>query len=579
MLEHEAAAKKANDPELWNEIWKSSNQAEWRAKALAAIYDRIEYLLPSKAEVIDIGGGVGTLAKQLLDSKKAIKPTVWEHNDQACLECTNKGVNSTKIDLESSNYEELFSPSLDKVIVGTEVFEHLSQEARKRILEYAAKCHSAMFSIPNNCLGPDEESQHTIQYTAVQFKNELLKHFSHARVEVYGHYMLGVCGTIAKKEFSLAVTMPVRDEAADIEKTLASFRGIADQLIIGIDPRTKDNTAEIAASYTDEVFYIDSPEGPPDEYQGENKMHFSWCRNQCIDRCKTDWVFMCEGHEYLANGVDLLLNLDKIIPDHAAVGMVAREGEGQRWGFPWLFRKSPDIKFIRPVHNTLEFPEKVFVIHLPQIVTKHERDHHRAKERAKQRKAQNRLTLMEDWFSRGSTHSLFYLAQEWREYDPRRSIERFEQLLHTTNAGSQKYQARLILAKEYMHKNEPQKARETLTAAVGDDWARTEHWIWLGDIAILQEKYEEAYTFYKYATTKVGDMPFTLWWIDVCNYTYLPAQRMAIACGMLGKYEEGCHWAKKVAELLPSDCPEEVVKEANENICIFEEALKNAKPN
>ena len=50
----------------------------------------------------------------------------------------------------------------------------------------------------------------------------------------------------------------------------------------------------------------------------------------------------------------------------------------------------------------------------------------------------------------------------------------------------------------YMLRKDYKKAREILIKAVEDDWSRTEHWVWLGDLAFNEEKYEEALHFYKY---------------------------------------------------------------------------------
>jgi tetratricopeptide (TPR) repeat protein len=457
------------------------------------------------------------------------------------------------------------------VVLATEVVEHLSATARDRVFALA-RDHAkfAVFSVPNNRLGPDEEPQHAIKFTALEFKRELERYFQHVRVEVLGPYLLGVCGF--DKGYRLSVTLPVRDEARDLEPVLASFRGVADEIVIGVDPRTVDNTREIARAYAEVVFDLESPEGPPDEFLGEGKFHFAHNRNQCIERCTGDWIFMTEGHERLISGQDTLLRLKELAPEAARVGLVLRTGNGQQWGFPWLFRRAPDLRFTRAVHNELDFPNGTFVVKLPEIRTLHDRHHERAAERAIQRKAQNRTRLLDDWLSRQSTHSLFYLAQEWRGYDSRRAFERLEEFLAVSNNGVQRYQARLILAKERMLAGDARAAREILQGATTEDWSRTEHWLWLGDIAFNERKFEQAYRFYRYSATTIGEPPFTAWWIDLSSYQYLPAQRLAMVCGELGRPQEALHWARKATELLPDDSPQEAYAEAQKNIELLEEA-------
>ena len=109
-----------------------------------------------------------------------------------------------------------------------------------------------------------------------------------------------------------------------------------------------------------------------------------------------------------------------------------------------------------------------------------------------------------------------------------------------------------------------------------EDWSRTEHWIWLGDIALTEGNYEQAYRFYMYSATTIGDAPFTMWWIDLCYYSYVPAQRLAMVCGELGRPDEALAWAKKARELLPPDSPAGAFEEADNNIKLLQEAIDAA---
>ena len=113
--------------------------------------------------------------------------------------------------------------------------------------------------------------------------------------------------------------------------------------------------------------------------------------------------------------------------------------------------------------------------------------------------------------------------------------------------------------------------------ATADDWSRTEHWIWLGDLATEAGQHEQAHQFYMYAAIRINNPPFTLWWIDLVMYSYLPAQRLAQNCAELGKIEEALHWATRVIELLPEDAPAGAFEEAERNVNILKEALDHAQ--
>jgi len=572
-------SSEVNSAKVWDEIWKKEGKGTWRKGALDLVYKHIAGTVESKKTVCDIGGGVGVLADLLAQEKQA-DVLVLDHSDGALLLASENKHRTKCVDLCND-----FNIEPCDYVTCTEVLEHFPENIRSEILQQAAKASKlgAFFSVPNNLLGPEEEPQHVIKFTAISFKQEIAKYFKDFYICVICKgfkissfsrgYLLAVCGEIAKKPYKLSVTMPVRDESDDLERTLASLCGISDELVIGIDPRTKDNSEEIAKWYADKVFHIKDPSGPPEEYQGEDGMHFSNGRNQCIEHCTGDWIFMTEGHEPVIEGFNILRKLDQI-PNYAQYAFVYREDPTKQWMYPWLFKNLPGTnKYTRAVHNILDVADDIPYILIPGIRTYHERSRDRAESRHKQRVKQNRKSLFDDWLTRGSEASLFYYAQEIKETDPDRAIARYEQFLAINHNGPHKYQVRLTLAKAYIDKGDKKKAQEILLGAFADDWCRTEHCVWLGDIAFMSEEYEKAYQFYKFASTSISRPPLSIWWIAKDYYRELPAQRLAIVCSEIGMFDEALMWAKKALELLPEDSPEEMKSEAENNVHLVEEAL------
>ena len=570
----EQQARQNNAAGLWNDIWKKEGDESWRGMAMSGVYGRITKLIPEGVKAIDLGGGIGLLAERLRDDR-AIDCTVAEHNEQALAECHRKGLKFHGGDLERVaflEWDHCFA-GID-VVIATEVFEHLSKSARDALLVRARNVGKAYISVPNNRLGPDEEPQHTVKFTAVEFKRELHRFFRDVRVEVIDGYLLGICGF--PKGFTMSMTMPVRDEEEDIERVLKSFRGVADEIVIGIDPRSKDRTREICEAYCENVFTLEEPEGVGDQKVPNGGVHFSWVRNQCIERCTSDWIFMTEGHESLWTGHDHLLSIGKT-PEYIKVLYVLRMAAGQQWGFPWVFRNLPEARFKRSTHNILDFPEDWQVGALKEVKTNHYRSIEKEMARQKQRKVQNRITLMDDWMRNDNENSLYYLGTEWREYNEDRAIQFLTDFITLKRKnGPMRYNTRLILAKMHAQKGRFKEAREILLGCVVDDWTRTDHWIWLGDIAYEQGNYEEALQFYQYGATRLGNPPFTMWWIDLSFYSWVPAQRLAQVFSALGHYEVCLHWTEQVMELLPPDSPEELLEEARQNIVIVKEALNEA---
>lgn len=605
-----------NSAEAWDGLWAKEGKTSWRGSAMKEVYERIDQLLPKRAKVIDIGGGVGILAERLIQAGRVVE--VWDISPEAIRQVKASGILGRVVDLEKT------CPDIPEGVwvVATEVIEHLSETARRRLLHKIALAGgNAFLSVPNDRLGPEEEPQHTIKFNAVTYR-KYLGDFR-PRIEVMGPkaehgdpaFLLAVCG-LPESKVKLSLTLPVRDEGRDLGRVLASFRGAAHEIVVGIDPRTKDNTREVAARYADRIFDLVDPEGPVPgaSYAGprckamadrkeprvrEGGVHFAWVRNQCLDACTGDWIFMTEGHESLAEGTDVLLNLDQV-PDAGRVAMVWRsDGHGQRWGFPWLHRNDSNILYERGTHNSLAYPDGYLVVKLPQIRTLHERDHDRSVQRAAQRKVQNRIHLMDDWMRRGSEFSKYYLASEWREFDPNRAESHFRELLALNSRnGPMRYQARLILAKllsmkalgmnreagspkfsgsskdadklRLEAKKLSEEARKVLLGCIEDDWSRTEHWVWLGDLAAENQNWEEAVQFYTYGASRLGNPPFTTWWIDMAFYSYLPAQRLALAYAELGDRESSLRWAKVVRDQIPPEAPQELRDEAEDNIRLLE---------
>lgn len=580
----------ANAPENWALIWQHEGRDTWRGKVLSSVYQRLATLVPREANVLDLGGGVGVLASYLQEERKAVV-TVAEHNEPALLHASNAGHPTLWFDLER---DKLPTEAYD-VYVSTEVIEHLQPYSRHDLLRSLAETGKPVYlSVPNDRLGPDEEPQHTAKWTARSFREFLEGYFGHVRVEVHGPLALDTKTGTARPAFLLArcnseisleevtMTMPVRDEEEDVERVLASFSGFVDKIVIGIDPRSKDCTREICEKYADIVFTLDAPQGTGEDKVAEAGVHFSHIRNQCIDMCSTPWIFMTEGHEHLLEGHDALRHLNQVSNENARVALVLRTSgsplKRSQWVFPWLFRKDPKIRFSRATHNTLEYPESYFTALLSQVRTLHARSHEKDLARQKQRKVQNRSSLMEDWLANENITSLFYLAAEWREYDTSRSIDRLQQFIAVPRgSGIMKYHARMTLAKLLCAEKRYAEAKEALFGAAACDYTRTEHWIQLGDIFYeVDEDPARALMFYLYGSVRIGDPPVTLWWIELAFYTWLPAQRLAMCYGALGKHAEALAWARNVRSQYPEGTPPEIVKEADDNVQLLEEAIHAA---
>ena len=88
----------------------------------------------------------------------------------------------------------------------------------------------------------------------------------------------------------VSVLVTARDEEEQLPGALASIEGMADAVVVVVDPRTTDRTREVAAAAGASV--LEHP--------------FASSGSQCnwgLDRCPTDWVFVLDADERPTTGL------------------------------------------------------------------------------------------------------------------------------------------------------------------------------------------------------------------------------------------------------------------------------------
>ena len=558
---------KPNSRENWDAIWTAEGEDTWRT--YPKLYDRIIQLVDEGTNVFDIGCGVGKLLDRLGKEKGCLTYGL-DISPVAVAQAYAKAHIVTVHNLDDGDF---IVPSNIHYVVATEMLEHLDNIALDKLLSKvsAIGCR-AIFAVPNNCMGPDEESQHHQKWTALAFKKLLRKYFKTVRIECIDDgapRLLAVCNYPAKT-YQLAFTMPVKNEAHDIERVIKSFYGAADFIVIGVDDKSTDETEVIIRRYTDDVFF----------FTWEND--FSKARNACIEYCRTclsspdDWIFMSEGHEHLEAGLDELLNFDQMLSSTQAIE-VRREDQDNAWMFPWVFRNRPSIHFENPAHNALIYDDK-YSVQVPAIRTWHTAHPDNRKERSFQRRYMNRHILLQNLSDDPrDSRSCYYLANEWRGENNDKAIEYYCRYLAMNGKnGPERYQARLALSTCLIQRvsnraklpedtstaifqhQDMQLVYDTLIVASADDWSRNEHWLYLGDICSSQlTRVDQAMRFYELAAVSIGREPLSFMWIEKANYSWIPAQKLVTIYARLGMLAEALPWCEKVAQLLPPWAPQE----------------------
>lgn len=622
-------ATNCNDTSIWDTIWgrpEESPLETWRKHP--GVFGRIGWLVenatketrrdaPKPPVFVDLGCGVGVLLNSLRERIEPRLPAARyigvDHSTVGLSKA--KGVfpfiETLNLDLEETDPSTW--PAGD-ILLCTETLEHLSEAAVKKVLAYSQQFAKVFLTVPNWCLGPDDEATHMRKWTAKEFLDLIRDYHSLCRVECLGYqpaqaksdklfgYLLAACGY--DKPFRLSVTMPVKNEEDDVERVLTSFRGAADELVIGIDDLSDDKTEEICKRYADKIIY----------FTWEND--FSKARNACIEACTGDWIFMTEGHESLHKGLQPLLQLDEV-PPYINVLEVRREAAENSWYFPWLFRNHKGFKFQNAVHNALTYYEPNESAKAAQISTWHKRSRKKSWERSQQRRGMNKQEMLRRIHQEGNIRDMYYLGAEYRDlycktckghaevkgpdgtsrvpcpdcampsglkgrtvstgvtpFGLRQSMHWLSQFILVSRPCTMRYQARLQLSECYRKLERWNDARETLMHATLDDPSRTEHWYALGELHEELGDRDLAMRFFEMASLGVGRPPVSYMFLDKRVYTYLPVQRLAAVYADLGKFEDALTQAKRVPLLMPEWAPPEALEQAQRNIETLELRVK-----
>lgn len=151
---------------------------------------------------------------------------------------------------------------------------------------------------------------------------------------------------------SLSLCAIALNEAALIGGMLESVQGLADEIVLGVDSRTTDETCEIADQYGAKGFAFDWCDD------------FSYARNLTLERATGDWILVLDADERLmpagAQAIRDVLESASVVPAPDAVTglafMLAHYDLDDtlhviQRSSARLFRNRPEIRFCGIVHE------------------------------------------------------------------------------------------------------------------------------------------------------------------------------------------------------------------------------------
>ncbi len=173
-------------------------------------------------------------------------------------------------------------------------------------------------------------------------------------------------GKIKRKDGrpSIGVAIICKNEEVMIERCLASVAG-ADQIVV-CDTGSSDNTVEILRRHKEVELHLDCIWNDD----------FSFCQNHCKSKMRTDWILSIDSDEFLKcpwSEVQRAVDLAKT--DMIRVLMIADGSHRLQFGFGRLFKNTPDIYWVQPIHKHLNLPGEGEEVGNVQIVFGHSPAH------------------------------------------------------------------------------------------------------------------------------------------------------------------------------------------------------------
>lgn len=337
-----------------------------------------------------------------------------------------------------------------------------------------------------------------------------------------------------RRKPTLSLCMTVANEAPTLEKSVRSVAPFVDEIIIGVDGKSMDDTAEIARRLATKYFEYDES-SPPD---------FPRMRNRALEMVETDWAIVLDGHEWIENAqlirpalettawsVELRMLCD---PDENGVPALA-------FPYPKVLRRH--VRFVgAPIHEEVFTPLARRDTNL-EIKVWHQRPPGLAVTTRSQQKSGELERLREAWEDHNDRRSLFYLANGLREAGRHReAIAAYKQYLQAPNFAEESWQALLYLARCYAHLKEWTTARELFEQAAAESPERAESLVGLGYALLELGEAENAAERFRQAASLPEPLNCRLF-VEVPVYRWGAWHGLALSRDRLGDY-----WAALEAE-------------------------------
>lgn len=288
---------------------------------------------------------------------------------------------------------------------------------------------------------------------------------------------------------TIALCMMVKNEAMTLNKAIASVFDYVDEIIIGVDKNSTDDSYKIAKKWV-------RLKGRGNSYRFKWINDFSKSRNLGLEKSTCDYNLILDGHEYLEVSDSKFMRtvfsrntFDDNKPDSFSFNIYMKDAPNKETALqPRLVRSH--YRYHRALHNTIQFPEEAIKVGCPDIVIVHDRPKELAEERAKQRHEMYVPTFTKALEKDpNDVHALYYMGVWYANDDGwDEAIPYFERYCDNIEPCLEAAKVMGILGMGYRIQGNYEQAKKWLHEALRIRWDVAQAYIELGDIADLEMK-------------------------------------------------------------------------------------------
>jgi hypothetical protein len=327
---------------------------------------------------------------------------------------------------------------------------------------------------------------------------------------------------------TLSLCMTVANEAPTLEAAIRSVAAVVDEIVIGVDAKSQDETAAIAQRYATRTFVFDET-SPPD---------FPRMRNRAMELVDTDWALVLDGHEWIQHADRIRGALETTawsIEIETLYEPDERRIPGLIFPFPRIHRRI--VRFGgAPAHEEVTTPADRRETRRDIKVWHERKPGHAADTRGAEKCGAELARLRDAWEIRGDRRALFYLANGLRDagqFDE--AAASYEEYLRAPNFADEAWQARLYLARCHVARRDLIAARKQFEEAILSGPERAEAMVGLAHALLEAGETRPAAAWFRLATA-VPEPAHCRMFVETPVYRWGAWHGLALALDRQGDY-------------------------------------------